>query len=95
MVYRFVTKGTCEQKMLEVASRKLGLDTIVLGGTRPKAESNGAKSAHELSADELDSLLRFGAYHVLAKDDVSAAASDAAILVCILFLCFLSHAHNT
>ena len=94
MVYRFITKGTCEQKMIEVASRKLGLDTVVLGGARktnPSGNSEGMKNPNEMSVDELDSLLRYGAYHVVVKDDASAAASDTALMVIFFFVIFEDH----
>ena len=49
-VYRLITKGTYEERMFEIASKKLGLGHAVLDKEKGK---------------ELDKLIRQGAYHML------------------------------
>lgn len=49
-VYRLITKGTYEQNMFEISSKKLGLGHAILDKTKKK---------------ELDTLLRKGAYYAL------------------------------
>jgi hypothetical protein len=66
VVYRLVTKGTYEQRMLEIAGKKMALDTAVLGG----AKSSGSKNKMGgLNASQIDELLRYGAYHVFNTND--------------------------
>ena len=80
VVYRFITKGTYEQKMLDIASKKLALDTVVLGGADSSLSAGAKKGSTSLSRDELDNLLRFGAYHILNKED-KGAEDDTEIMV--------------
>ena len=61
VVYRLITKGTYEQKMLEIAGKKMALDTAVLGGEQ--------SSKDDLGADEVDALLRYGAYHLFQENE--------------------------
>ena len=67
-VFRLVTKNTYEETMLDRASRKLGLEQVVLG------EGVGGKN---LSPEELERMLRLGAYHHLASDPAALEAMDA------------------
>ena len=62
VVYRLITKGTYEQKMLEIAGKKMALDTAVLGGEQ-------GNSKDDLGADEVDALLRYGAYHLFQENE--------------------------
>mmetsp|Transcript_4717 Transcript_4717/g.8359 ORF Transcript_4717/g.8359 Transcript_4717/m.8359 type:complete len:1668 (+) Transcript_4717:195-5198(+) len=77
MVYRFVTKNTYEAHLFDCAARKLGLEQAVLGkrggndsngnGTDGKKTANGPQSR-----EEIEELLRFGAYRLLENDDEAA-----------------------
>lgn len=62
-VYRLITRNTYESEMFQRASRKLGLDQALLY----KNTSNDNKN--DISAEEIDKLLRKGAYHLLMDDD--------------------------
>ena len=61
MIFRLVTRGTYEEKMFQVASQKLGLEQAVMSGD--------AKGGPKLSKEELDRLLKEGAYAMLEDDE--------------------------
>jgi chromodomain-helicase-DNA-binding protein 7 len=73
-VYRLITKGTYEERMFQIASRKLGLGHAVLDKDRGK---------------ELDKLLRQGAYHMLndleeemfGEEDIDQILSRSTVMV--------------
>ena len=86
-VYRLVTNKTYEAEMFARASRKLGLSTAVFrhgsleGNTTGSLEddvddqstnSGGMMSLLTMDKDEVEMLLRYGAYAILDKDDSSA-----------------------
>lgn len=60
-IYRLITRGTYESKMFECASMKLGLDQAVL-----KA---GKQTKHAPNTQEIENLLKYGAYHIFRNDD--------------------------
>ena len=62
-IYRLVTKNTYESEMLNIASKKLGLEMVVLDTSNDDSTlSNGASKA--LDKDEIDHLLKSGAYEL-------------------------------
>jgi len=73
-VYRLITKGTYEQNMFEIASRRLGLGHAVLDKGHKK---------------EIDKLLRQGAYHALrdvednkfGEEDIEEILSRSKVMV--------------
>ena len=62
-VYRLITKDTYEYKMFERASRKLGLDHLILEGASEKENSNKFK------ANEIEDILRNGVHGIFKDDD--------------------------
>ncbi|KAJ1620455.1 P-loop containing nucleoside triphosphate hydrolase protein [Pavlovales sp. CCMP2436] len=76
-VYRRITRNTYEMEMFRKASLKLGLDHAVLGGMAgpSSGEPGGGGRADKLSAKEIDSLLKHGAYHVFQDDDAGGEAA--------------------
>ena len=60
-VYRLITRGTYESEMFDRASKKLGLDHVVLDG--------GEMSKNEMKPDEIEHMLRNGAYGLFNDDD--------------------------
>jgi len=58
IVYRFVTKHSIEEGMLQIARKKLVLDHIVV-----------QKMEHGIGATELQSLIKIGAQQLFAKDE--------------------------
>jgi len=69
-IYRLVTKNSYEETMLDRAAKKLGLEQAVLGS------GTTGTSGRELQPQELERMLRLGAYHHLqpsAKDDEETA----------------------
>jgi chromodomain-helicase-DNA-binding protein 7 len=64
MVYRLVTRNTYESQMFERASRKLGLNNAVLNDLE--------RSDKQLNNEEIDQMLRLGAYGLIQDDEESA-----------------------
>jgi chromodomain-helicase-DNA-binding protein 7 len=65
-VCRLITRGTYEQKMFERASRKLGLDHVVLDG------GEMARDARPMKASEIEEMLRNGVHGIFNDDDTEA-----------------------
>ena len=64
MIYRFMTEGTVEEKIIERAQKKLYLDAAVI------QQGRLAEQSKSLSKEEMLSMIRFGADAVFkAKDD--------------------------
>lgn len=55
-VYRFVTRNTYESYMLDVVSKKLGLESAIMNDD------------DELKKEDIDKLLKYGAYHLFHDD---------------------------
>lgn len=62
-VYRLVTRKTYEMQMFHMASLKMGLDQAILNGIEVGASGEGA-----LTKDEIERLLRNGAYEIFKED---------------------------
>eukprot|EP01088_Endostelium_zonatum_P008284 TRINITY_DN209_c0_g4_i2.p1 TRINITY_DN209_c0_g4~~TRINITY_DN209_c0_g4_i2.p1 ORF type:complete len:852 (+),score=262.86 TRINITY_DN209_c0_g4_i2:174-2729(+) len=60
-VYRFVTKDSYEEQMLDTASRKLGVDTAVLS-TGSLDDKEEGKQKRELDESQINLLLKKGVY---------------------------------
>jgi len=88
-VFRLITRATYEQDMFDRASKKLGLDQAVLqdmgkgdaignlGGLRSTGGSGAGKTGNtftDLSRNDVDALLKKGAYDVFNEDDSAADA---------------------
>ena len=67
-VYRLLTRNTYEAKMFERASKKLALDQAVLGGGDAEERGGKRKPKSVREAEELESLLRHGAYGALSGE---------------------------
>jgi chromodomain-helicase-DNA-binding protein 7 len=65
-VYRLVSRGTYENKMLERASRKLGLSHAILDGRDPSREAGPMKT------EEIEEMIRHGVHGILNDDDTEA-----------------------
>ncbi|XP_066911580.1 chromodomain-helicase-DNA-binding protein Mi-2 homolog isoform X1 [Clytia hemisphaerica] len=63
MIYRFVTKGTVEERITQVAKRKMMLTHLVV---RPGL---GSKAAQTMSKRELDDILKFGTEEMFKDDE--------------------------
>ena len=66
-IYRLVTKNTYEEYMLSVASKKLGLEMVVLASDENSGSINGG--AKSLDKKEVDHLLKYGAYHLFNSSE--------------------------
>lgn len=62
-VYKLITRGTYESQMFQRASKKLGLDHVVLDG------GEIGSSQAPMKADEIEKMLREGAYGIFNDDD--------------------------
>jgi Helicase conserved C-terminal domain len=62
-VYRLLSSRTYEMQMFHMSSLKMGLDQVVLKGFE-----NGASADGGLSKEEVEKLLRHGAYDILNED---------------------------
>jgi len=87
-VYRLLTRDTYEATMFSRASKKLALEQAILGGgggddglEAPGGKGRKKKSGHKPSPQELEQMLREGAYGVLSKsgDDASRRFQSASI----------------
>lgn len=71
-VYRLLTKNTKEKEIFERASMKLGLDRAVLSSNNEFVQSSSKSSTQNkpaLEKEELELLLRHGAYSAFKIDD--------------------------
>eukprot|EP00053_Salpingoeca_punica_P019998 m.205742 g.205742 ORF g.205742 m.205742 type:complete len:1395 (-) comp17765_c0_seq1:329-4513(-) len=73
MIYRFVTRGSVEERIVELAKRKMMLTHLVVG-------SMAAKSA-TLTKDELEDILRFGTADLFAEQVGDASDTRASDIV--------------
>lgn len=71
MIYRFVTRGSVEERITQVAKRKMMLTHLVV---RPGL---GSKTG-SMSKQELDDILKFGTEE-LFKDEIEAARAARAM----------------
>jgi SWI/SNF-related matrix-associated actin-dependent regulator of chromatin subfamily A member 5 len=74
-VFRFITEGTVEEKIIERAERKLFLDAAVIQQGR-LAEQNSS-----LEKDELMKMVRFGADQILSGKGGSYTDDDIDALI--------------
>ena len=63
-IFRLITRGTYEEKMFQVASQKLGLEQAVMSGA-----GGDSKNGPKLSKEDMDRLLKEGAYAMLEDSD--------------------------
>mmetsp|Transcript_2659 Transcript_2659/g.4794 ORF Transcript_2659/g.4794 Transcript_2659/m.4794 type:complete len:1931 (-) Transcript_2659:2818-8610(-) len=74
-VYRLITRATYEQDMFDRASKKLGLDHAVLQNMGVEGmEKKNQSLLGEMKKNDIDSLLKKGAYDVFNEDDTAADA---------------------
>lgn len=72
-IYRLITRRSFEQEMFDRASKKLGLEQAVLGTKNfQEIEDEVGKTTSKVDAQEMEQLLREGAYAVLMEDDSDA-----------------------
>jgi len=75
-VYRLITRGTYEEEMFDRASKKLGLDQAVLQNMGVDQGGSG-NMLSTMGRDDINRLLRRGAYDVFNEDDSAADAFTA------------------
>ncbi|KAJ3333445.1 choline dehydrogenase 7 [Blyttiomyces sp. JEL0837] len=70
-IYRLVTRNTYEREMLDRASMKLGLDKAVLQRMEFGQDDSGSDTLSKMQANEIEDLLKKGAYGAFMDDDSS------------------------
>ena len=77
-IYRLVTRGSVEEDILERAKRKMVLDHLVIQTMDNKGRSrvNLRGGRPDLSANELDAILKFGAEDLFKEGDGADGAGD-------------------
>ena len=74
-VFRFVTEGTIEEKIIDCADRKLFLDAAVIQQGRLAEKNN------RLSRDDMMKLVKFGADQILQKKGATYTDEDIDVLL--------------
>ncbi|KAK2452874.1 protein CHROMATIN REMODELING [Trifolium repens] len=75
MIYRLITRGTIEERMIEIAKKKMVLEHLVVGGMK----------GENINQDELDDIIRYGSKELFADENIAEGKSrqihydDAAI----------------
>ena len=64
MIYRFVSRGTVEERIVELAKRKMMLTHLVVQGGVNSGESQG-----QLSKKQLDDIVKFGTKELFENAD--------------------------
>ncbi|PRP86333.1 chromodomain helicase DNA binding protein [Planoprotostelium fungivorum] len=70
-VYRLITRKTYEKTMFDVASKKLGLDRVVLGKQQEDESIDKA-----LKTEEVERILKNGAYEMFNDEEADEGAFD-------------------
>ena len=69
MIYRFVTRNTVEERITQVAKKKMMLTHLVV---RPGMHNKGGTGGGaNMSKQELDDILKFGTEDLFKDDDAS------------------------
>ncbi|RIB11219.1 SNF2 family N-terminal domain-containing protein [Gigaspora rosea] len=81
-VYRFVTKDTIEESILERAKRKMVLEYCIIkqmdtsGKSILQKSSKSAKSSDNFSKEEISAILKFGAQNIFKESENSKKLDD-------------------
>eukprot|EP01088_Endostelium_zonatum_P017641 TRINITY_DN530_c0_g1_i3.p1 TRINITY_DN530_c0_g1~~TRINITY_DN530_c0_g1_i3.p1 ORF type:complete len:1581 (-),score=597.97 TRINITY_DN530_c0_g1_i3:89-4312(-) len=80
-IYRFVTRNSYERYMLHVASKKLGLEEVVLHQDKPEKDTDEDKtSLKKLSNEEIDRILKHGAYDMYNETEGAAEKAEEVLV---------------
>ncbi len=71
-IYRLLTRKTYEMQMFHLSSLKMGLDQAVLTGFESGATGEGA-----MTKEEVEKLLRHGAYDIFNEDKAGTAEAES------------------
>lgn len=71
-VYRLLTRKTYEMQMFHMSSLKMGLDQAVLTGFETGSSGEGA-----MTKEEVERLLRHGAYDIFNEDKAGSAEAES------------------
>ncbi|KAL6058337.1 Chromodomain-helicase-DNA-binding protein 9 [Balamuthia mandrillaris] len=90
-VYRLVTRNTYESFMLQVASKKLGLENAVMGTAANESDSEEEDAEDkdvvkskllggDMKKEDIDRLLKYGAYDLFHEDEETQKESEKVML---------------
>jgi SWI/SNF-related matrix-associated actin-dependent regulator of chromatin subfamily A member 5 len=77
-VYRLITENTIEEKIIERAEVKLRLDAMVIQQGRQAPKGTGAGKGG-MSADEVSSMIRFGADRIFRQKGTGGTNMEMAV----------------
>jgi len=72
-VYRLLSRKSYEMQMFHMSSLKMGLDQAVLQGI----ENNSDSASSGMSKDEIEKLLRHGAYEIFTEEKLDASEKES------------------
>lgn len=61
MVYRFVTEGSVEEKIVERAARKLKVDHLIMQKGKFNSSANNDNNPNKMNAQEMLQMIKYGA----------------------------------
>ncbi|KAF5389355.1 hypothetical protein D9757_004385 [Collybiopsis confluens] len=76
-VYRFITEGSVEERMLERAAQKLRLDQLVIQQGRGTGTGTTAQAAKAANKDELLEMITHGAEKIIHESSSGAGAGSS------------------
>lgn len=78
-MYRLVTEGTVEEKIVERAARKLKVDHLIMQKGTYNRSQDKAQSINSISGGEMLSMIKYGAQEIISttNSDITEANIDA------------------
>lgn len=64
MVYRLVTEGSVEEKIVEKAARKLKMDHLIMQKGKFNYQAHGS-DPNKINAQEMQQMIKFGAQEII------------------------------
>uniref|UniRef100_A0A0G4HFQ5 Uncharacterized protein n=1 Tax=Chromera velia CCMP2878 TaxID=1169474 RepID=A0A0G4HFQ5_9ALVE len=75
-VYRLISRGTCEERMLYFSQKKLELSEAVLQDGVEDAVEESGREAEEMTGEEVGEIIRFGAGELEKEGEAAEAGGD-------------------
>jgi SWI/SNF-related matrix-associated actin-dependent regulator of chromatin subfamily A member 5 len=75
-VYRFVTRNTVEEKIVEKAAKKMLIDRLVI----QKGKFGSSKTSEDVTKDEMSHILKFGVSELFASTNESSSEDIEALM---------------
>ena len=65
VVYRLVTEGSVEEKIVEKAARKLKMDHLIMQKGKFNYQASSATDPNKINAQEVQQMIKFGAQEMI------------------------------